>query len=68
MKEITKKAYATSQQLVNFQPDTLTFQFLSTNRFGDFRSRCTIVGVLVCKQFMPLACKLECSKIESSSM
>ena len=44
---------------MSFQSYTLTFQFLSTKRFGDFRSRWTIVGVLVCKQFMPLACKLE---------
>lgn len=32
-------------------------QFLSTNRLGDFKSRWTIVGELVCKQFIPLAYK-----------
>lgn len=29
--------------------DTLTTQFLSTRRLGDFKSRCTIIGVQLCK-------------------
>lgn len=37
---------------------TFTFQLLSTNRFGDFRSLWTIVGMLLCKQFIPFACRV----------